>query len=1023
MLHARSLASSSSRLAVLVLAIFLASNLQAASAHFSRLSVRDGLSQSSVEVISEDRNGFLWFGTQEGLNRFDGYEFVVHLPAAKPGRLRDGFIQAIVPDRRGDLWVGTLSGLQHLNVATGRFGETVTPAGIGVRLNTLHVAADGRLWFASESGGLWTRRETEAGPAQRVITGLLGANARVTAVTAGAPGMIWIAGDGQLFQLQVKESGRKFSVASRLVLPGAGIVRAIHIDDGGLWLGRQNASFLRFDPRSGVVTEYPELPRFVLTIAAAGNGRMWIGGKGAGVRRFDPKTREIVTYRNEPGNAESLADDDVAVVHQDQGGSLWAGAWNGGVSRLNLYSQAFATLRNRPEKRDSLPDNDVTRMAESPDGRLWVVTRNDVLAVGVPGSGSFRTLPLARDLTSIAFAGPVPYVGTTSGLVEIDPVSGLARAPREIVRSAGLDRMAIEAMAGAGDHLWIIAGGSLYRLTLGGSGALQRVSLPPIREMTSLYASPDGRLWIGCADSTVLRADAGPDAITIRRIGDASLGARGRLGAVTEHDGVLWVGAAKGIGRLSPEGGSVAWIDLEQGMPSRTVGSILGDDRGILWFATERGITSFNPSTRRAVHFGGAQGAQDSGYVEGSAARGQSGVFYFAGRGITTFDPRRVSVNPYRPRVVFTALEIRHRPVLASWMDSKSPLPTELHAAEEVTLSPDAIVFSVAMAAPGVNDPEGVHFSHRLDGFDEEWIESNSDRRIATYMSLAPGRYVLRARARSQSGVWSKDETRLEIRILPPWWRTPVALAAWLALVMLMLAAIVQQLRRRTSMRIMLAEQGALRRASVTDPLTGLYNRRFLAEWLKLEIPRTLRTHRLPTALGSRPEALLFIMIDLDDLKRINDAFGHDAGDRVIQALAKLLESHARADDLAVRLGGDEFVLVIRLSDRSQASQVVERLRAGSNTLDAGFGESSRSTISLGFAQFPFVEHEADALTWEQTMQLADRALLHSKRRGGNVWTGFVATPQTTAADVLLHLLDAGDLSTTLLVMEGPEMR
>lgn len=1006
---------------MLAVALFVPGSAQAGSGNFSRLSVEDGLSQSSVESIGEDRYGFLWFGTQEGLNRFDGYEFTVHQPSQRPGYLTDGFIRAIAADPRGNLWIGTGSGLQHLDVATGRFSESVAPPGIGVRLNTVRVAPDGRVWFAARGNGLWTLPPAHGARAQPAAVDGLNADALVHAVELDSAGNLWIAAGDHLFALRIDERNGTAAATATPALRDVGLIRVIHAEGAALWLAPEGAALLRFDPTGGVVTEYPGLPRSILTIASAADGQLWIGGKGAGLTRFDPETRETVTYRHEPGNERSLAEDDVAVVHEDRGGSLWAGAWNGGLSRLNLYSQAFRTLRNTPGQPDSLPDDDVTRMAEGPDGKLWSITRNDVLSVGDARTGSFVTIPLEGDLTAIGFAGSALFVGTATGLVEIDANSRRIVALRDTARAAGLDQLRIDALAGGDGHLWIVAEGTLYRLPAAGGGALQRVSLPSRMEPTSLHEASPERLWITFEDGILLRADLKGGALMLRRIGDASVSARGRLTAVAEHGGVVWLGAALGLGRLGPDGGSVEWIEPETGMPSRSVGGILVDHAGVLWIPTNRGITRFDPAKDHTVHFGAVQGAQASGYVDGGVVRGDSGLFYLAGRGITIFDPRQVVSNPHPPRVAFSALEILHRPVLPSWVDAGSPLKTAIHAANEVTLEADADVFSVSMTAPGVADPGGVHFFHRLDGFDEEWIETDADRRVATYTRLAPGRYVLRARARTQSGVWSADEARLVIRILPPWWRTPPATAIWIAIVILAVVALVRDTRSRMRVRVALAEQDALRRASVTDPLTGLYNRRFLTEWLKHEVPRTLRTHRSPESAAHR-EFLLFVLADLDNLKEINDRFGHDAGDRALLTIAALLETHARLGDIAVRLGGDEFVLVLRSIHPSHAAQVVERLRASVETLGGDPEQALSPTISLGFASFPFLPHDAEALTWEQTLQIADRALLHTKRHRRNAWTGFLSTPAASES-AILDYLDADterSPSTIARVLQGP---
>jgi diguanylate cyclase (GGDEF)-like protein len=1003
---------------IVLLALLHSAAVHAASARFSRLSVEDGLSQSSVESIAEDRYGFLWLGTQEGLNRFDGYQFTVHRANNLPGQLRDDFIRAIAPDARGDLWIGTETGVQHLDAASGRFGESVTPPGLGVRLNTLLVSrSDGRLWFGGLNGGLWTWHPQA--PTRRVATRVIGPGDLVTAATFGAsPGTLWVASRDRL--ILVSANGDAGAATARVVLSGVGFIRVIHAAaDGALWLGRQGRPMLRFDPREGTTVEHPHLPQYVITLVPAGEGRLWIGGKDAGLTRFDPKSGEVLTYRHEPGNEESLAENDVAIVHQDRGGSLWVGAWNGGLSRLNLYAQAFRTLRHDPGQPQSLPDNDVTRMAEGGDGRLWTISRNDVLSVGNPLSGAFATLPLRRQFTAIAFAGPELFVGTNTGLLQLDPGDGSVRPAPPSIRNAGLDRAPVAALLGSDEALWIVAGGMLHRLAAESQRALQSLRLP-FADPVSLFAPSPERLWILYSEGVLLRVErSARGELTLHRTGDASLLSRGRLIAVTEHRGVVWIGAARGIGKLRPDG-RTNWMDLERGMPSRSVASILADDSGVLWIPTNQGITRYDVASGRAVHLGGVQGAQASGYVDGGGIRGPSGLLYFAGRGITVFDPRLVVENPHRPRVLFTALEILHRPVLPAWMDPDSPLRTGIHATEEVALGPEVVVFSVEMAAPGVSDPDRVRFAHRLEGFDRRWIETTADRRVATYTRLAPGEYVLRARAQTQSGLWSGDEATLRIRILPPWWRTPAAIGVWCVLLGLALVVAFLETRRRTRVRIALAEQEALRRASVTDPLTGLYNRRFLNAWLEHEVPRTLRTHR-DTSPDRRPEFLHIVMADLDNLKDINDAWGHDAGDRAIRAVADLLESQARAGDVAIRWGGDEFLLVLRSSDRAHAPDIVERLRASAERLDVPHAEAPASTISLGFATFPFLAREPEALTWEETMQLADRALLRSKRRRRNGWTGYLPVDGATAARLLAELREGSEWpSQSVRVVDGP---
>ena len=324
-----------------------------------------------------------------------------------------------------------------------------------------------------------------------------------------------------------------------------------------------------------------------------------------------------------------------------------------------------------------------------------------------------------------------------------------------------------------------------------------------------------------------------------------------------------------------------------------------------------------------------------------------------------------------------------------------------------MTLGPDATVFSVEMAPLHYVDPPSNRLMYRLEGFDPEWIAADAHNRVATYTNLAPGRYVLHAKAGTKNGLWSERETTLAIRILPSWWRTRTALAGWAALGLMAAGLVWTGVRRRARVRQALLERETLRRESLTDPLTGLHNRRFLLTYLQHEVPKVLREYqaRGPAAVEFSGD-LLLLVVDVDHFKTINDRYSHGVGDRVLSRIAATLEEHVRDSDLAVRWGGDEFLVVTRSFQRSRAFAYAERLRAAVAAVgQAHAAEGGPSyTLSIGFAAFPFVPGEPDALSWEQTLELADHALSLTKRRKRNSYTGLRAGAGLSAAAVLAFL-------------------
>ena len=995
------------------------------SPRFTRLSVEDGLSQSSVQQILQDRKGLLWFGTQEGLNRYDGYRFTVHRTRDQQGFLRDHDITALIEDARGDLWVGTSKGLYRHDLDTGRFVGCAPPVD-GLGIVELVQGGDGRIYFAAADGRLWVLDPAGADRLARPLNdGTFAPLTNITALAQGPGSAIWAAAHGRLFKVDLAraEPGERLTE----VLADLGTVSVMAADSqANLWIGRPDGDLLRYRPAGGRIDRFPQAPRNTLAILPGTGGEIWIGARRGGLSRLDPKTGDLVVYRHDPEDAASLSSDDVAAIYEDAIGSLWIGSWNGGVSRFDPHAQAFRTFRHRARISDSLPADDVTAMTEMPDGTLWLASRSGIVGAGDPRTGRFRTaatLPDRGRLTALGAWDARMLVGTSRGLAVLETPSGREVALDAPLRAHRLAERPIAAIRSAPGVAWIAAGKDVFRVTRDAEPGLvnvDRFEVPIAGSVSTLSAVASGRLWVGSDRGEVVRAEwIGAGASVVMRPLDIaepstrdSFTAHGVVSALHEdRQGRLWVGTRRGLGRVEPASGKVSWMGQQDGLPSTNISGIAGDGNGRLWLGHNRGLTRMDPASGAMTHFGEPDGAQGKGYAEGAWTAGASGLIYFAGAGVTAFDPREVAVSPYRPGIVFTALEILHRPVEPRWLDPDSPLEHSIDAQREVTLDPEATVFSVEMAPLHYADPPSNRLMYRLEGFDPEWIETDSQNRIATYTNLAPGRYVLRARAGTKNGLWSEPEATLAIHLLPPWWRTRAALAGWFALALAVAGVVWTAARRRARVKLALLERETLRRESLTDPLTGLHNRRFLISWLEQEVPKLAREYRVKGAAAAASGSdLLLLLIDVDHFKSINDRHSHGAGDRVLSRIAGVLMEHIRGSDLAVRWGGDEFLVVTRGCQRARAADSAERLRAAVEAFGSRLAAEGgpAGTVSIGFAAFPFLPHEPEALSWEQTLELADHALRLTKRRRRNSYTGLRATAGLTAASVLEFLRGGG---------------
>ena len=311
------------------------------------------------------------------------------------------------------------------------------------------------------------------------------------------------------------------------------------------------------------------------------------------------------------------------------------------------------------------------------------------------------------------------------------------------------------------------------------------------------------------------------------------------------------------------------------------------------------------------------------------------------------------------------------------------------------------------------SNPARSRYAYKLEGFDPAWIETSADLRLASYSNLSPGDYVLRVRAHNRSGVASEQQLAIPLTVLPAWWQQWWFRVALLALLAVAIAALVhwrtRLLRQRQQwLENMVRERTAeLEASSLTDPLTGLRNRRFLTQHIESDVALTLRRHEAPAHSQTPDDAdLIFFLLDIDHFKQVNDERGHAAGDAVLRQIRGRLQSVFRETDYLVRWGGEEFLIVARETSRGHAADLAERacraIAEQAFVLDDGSLLSK--TCSLGFACFPLAPQDVRAVDWSATVNLADAALLAAKRAGRKRWLG-VLSANTDSAQVLSERL------------------
>ncbi|HEX6739234.1 MAG TPA: two-component regulator propeller domain-containing protein, partial [Vicinamibacteria bacterium] len=1037
---------------------------------FEHLSLEQGLSQTTVLCIFQDSRGFMWFGTEDGLNRYDGLSFRTYkYDPADSSSLPNSMVWAIVEDRRGDLWIGTEGGgVARWDHRRDRF-QRVTPSSGGsgpmsMRVRSLLLDPDGALWIGTKETGL-SRLEPGSGAIQTYRhdpndPASLSHDA-VFAILADGSGHLWVGTDGGLnrFDRATGKFQRYLNDPANPASLGDNRVRSLRLDrEGRLWIGTYGG-LNRLEPAEGRFRRYKHDAADaaslshdrVRSILEDGAGRLWIGTDG-GLDLMDRARTAFRHYRHDPTDPGTLWDDNVMSLHQDRGGVLWVGTRNAGIHKWYQGTWSFGHQTRVASNPGGLTDKTVTSFAEDPTGRIWIGTFGGLHSMdrtsgqirpytaSTPGL-STRVMALSSDPEGALWIGTMD-----AGLSRMDPSTGALRTFRNDARDPGsLSSDAVMAITvdGLGD-LWVgTHGGGLNRLDAG-AGTFTRYRHDPADPasvgadiVTAMAPEGPGSLWLGTDGAGLNLLDRASGKF-LRFMHDPedprSLGANTIFSLYLDPAGQLWVGTrGAGLALLESRSGSSAsfrHFTQRDGLANDVVYGILPDGDGYLWLSTNNGLSRFDPRSRSFKNYDVAQGLQSNEFNFGAHYRSASGELFFGGvNGLNAFHPRRLAANNHAPPVVLTSFLKSNKPVDlgALWEMSAIDLG---YRDEVVTFEFAALDF----AAPQRN-----RYSYRLDGFDPEWIDLGNLHRV-TYTNLRPGRYRLRVRASNSDGVWNEAGLDLPLRVeAAPWQRWWAYLIYGLGLGSALVAFVRGQqarvkreedysrrledeVQRRT---VELAARNSdleevnrkLAEASLTDSLTGLRNRRFLFEHVSKDADLVRRRYMaLKQGDEARTFDLSFVMIDLDCFKSINDTCGHTAGDLVLLGVRSVLEKTCRASDVLIRWGGDEFLLVGRDNDPEQVSVLAERIRSEieSTTFEIGEGRVARTTCSVGYACYPFLREEPELFGWEEMLSLADAALYAAKQKR-NAWVGYLSTQQPPPAE----LTRTGRLDPDRLLEEG----
>lgn len=771
---------------------------------FERLTVEQGLSQSWVHAILQDWQGYLWLATEDGLNRYDGYEFEIYRhDMDDPNSLADSNVNVLLEDANHRLWIGTLNGLDRLDREENRFihyhsdAYDVTSLG-GMEVSALFQDSQGVLWVGTEDGGLnrydaandsFTRFQHDSSDPDSI------SNNDVLSIYEDHEGVLWVGtaagGLNALDRATGKFTQYRADADDPLSL-SSDAVRAVFEDSrGNLWVGTDTGGLNLFDRESQTFKHYRNAIENsqslssdeVRVIYEDRGGELWIGTK-AGLNRLDRASDQFIHYRHDASDVYSISSDSVWSLYEDRSGILWIGTGGGGVNKYAGSLQKFKLYQYRSNQIATLSDNDIFAITADKQENLWV---------GTHFGGLNRLEREANNIRVFRYNQNDPY--SLGG----DDVRAL------LVDHSG--RLWVGLNRGGLDYLDPFSN-KFFHLT---NSPEQPSSLGEDR-VTTLFEDRDGNLWVGLWTQGMDRLDRSSETFVHFRHdpADSNSLVDNRVRVIyQDREGLFWIGTYGGFSIWDPQknkftnystdpsdseslssdivrafyedetgnmwiatyGGGLNYFDratqkftrytIKDGLPSNSLYNILADTNGNLWISSNSGLTRFNPKSKAFRNYTTKDGLQGDEFNGGAAYQSSQGEMFFGGiNGFNSFFPQQLTDSTSIPPVVITAFRKFNKTE-----------QTYLQPGETIELDYSDNFISFDFAALDYFAPSRNQYAYMLEGFDRQWISAGT-RRYASYTNLKGGNYVFRVRGSNSDGIWNVEGFSVNIHITPPIWET-----------------------------------------------------------------------------------------------------------------------------------------------------------------------------------------------------------------------------------------------------------
>ncbi len=772
---------------------------------FHPLTTGDGLSHNTVLDILEDHKGFLWLGTADGLNRYDGERFQVYRRAARDtNSLSSNYINCLLEDRQHRLWVGTNGGGLNLLDKTGTRFIHVGHTGDGTDLSSITItdlAQDERgfVWASTNGNGL-----LKINPSTRQMWRINSTNSRlpsnfVSQICPDHQGNLWVGSfDGMVQRLRLSDYAvSPYPLPKPVTKLSRGPIMSITCDKrGNLWVGTQGAGLFRKQPhesafrlvfyRAGIVEDVNN----ARSLYEAPDGRFWLGTDDGVVVAEDTSFRRTTHLQHRSLSVGGLSTHAVVCVRGDRRGNVWVGTWEAGLNVHFAQPDPFNVFMHRPGLPNTLLTPVVSTLATDSTGCVWVGSSRGLTFID-PKTNTTRYIQHRPDCTNCLPGNDVSelvYLSETAllatiwnkGTVLLNPKTGV------VYRIPALDGQTIHFVLSEGGH-WVrvvAKDGRAWRMNRHTGEVHSSPGLPQVMTKSkTLLQTADGLIWGGTFGDGLLAFD--PRTATIRQYQSEA-----RPGSLYDSHVIclfedrhrrLWVGTTGGLHRFDKRTGRFVLLDTDNGLTNNAIMSITQDKAGYLWVATNEGLCQVDENGTVTRTYRREDGLAGNDFSERAVSRSPDGTLFFGGKhGLTVFDPKQLITRDRAIPVYLTDLKLFNKSVAAG--TPGLPLPQALIDTKKLTLRYDQSVFTFDFSSVLFQAHRNVRYAYKLDGFEEAWNYVGSQH-SATYTNLNPDTYLFRVKASQTDDFTNAPERVLTLTILPPWYRTGWSYGVYILLI------------------------------------------------------------------------------------------------------------------------------------------------------------------------------------------------------------------------------------------------